>query len=80
MSMALKQMVQQHKIELAVISDDEKVLSLAHVPMPLPKGIPEWLSPIIAIIPGQLFAYHLTRHRGLNVDTPRTITKVTETS
>jgi len=80
MSMALKQMVQQHKIELAVISDDEKLLSLAHVPMPLPKGIPEWLSPIIAIIPGQLFAYHLTRHRGLNVDTPRTITKVTETS
>ena len=76
----LKLMVDKHKVELAVISDEEKALNLAQVPMPLPKGIPEWLSPIIGIIPAQLFAYHLTRHRGLNVDTPRTISKVTETA
>lgn len=75
----LRQMIKKYKIELAAISDNEEVLSLAQMPMPLPKGIPEWLSPIIAIIPGQLFALHLTRHRGFSTESPRIISKVTET-
>ena len=66
--------------ELAVISDNPNALALAKSPIPLPGGIPEWLSPIIAIIPGQLFGYHLTRHRGYNTEAPRTIHKVTETN
>ena len=45
----------------------------------LPDGIPAWLSPVIEIIPGQLYAYHLTVARGLDPDRPRTISKVTET-
>lgn len=75
----LKQMLEKYKIELALISDDEEMLELAQMPMQLPKGIPEWLSPIIAIIPGQLYALHLTRHRGYSTESPRIITKVTET-
>lgn len=75
----LKQMIDKYKIELAVISDNEEALDLAQMPMPLPKGIPEWLSPIIAILPGQLFALHLTRHRGFSTESPRIISKVTET-
>jgi glucosamine--fructose-6-phosphate aminotransferase (isomerizing) len=75
----LKQMIDQYKVELAVISDNEEVLDLAQTPIPLPKGIPEWISPITSIIPGQLFAYHLTRHRGINPESPRIISKVTET-
>lgn len=75
----LKQMIDKYKIELAVISDCEDALELAQMPMPLPKGIPEWLSPIISIIPGQLFALHLTRHRGFSTESPRIISKVTET-
>ena len=66
--------------ELVVISDDKRPLSLAKTPIPLPAGIPEWLSPIVGIIPAQLFAYHLTRTRGFNTESPRTITKVTETN
>ncbi|HLB45102.1 MAG TPA: hypothetical protein VJK49_06900 [Candidatus Limnocylindrales bacterium] len=46
----------------------------------LPDGIPAWLSPVIEIIPGQLYAYHLTVARGLDPDRPRTISKVTETT
>jgi glutamine---fructose-6-phosphate transaminase (isomerizing) len=47
--------------------------------IPVPAGLPEWLSPMAAIIPGQLLAYHLTIARGLNPDLPRTIRKVTLT-
>jgi glucosamine--fructose-6-phosphate aminotransferase (isomerizing) len=65
--------------ELVVISDERRALSLAQSPMPLPAGIPEWVSPIVCIVPGQLFAYHLTRAKGLDTERPRTIRKVTET-
>jgi len=47
--------------------------------IPVPPGLPEWLSPIAAILPGQLLAYHLTIARGFNPDLPRTIHKVTLT-
>jgi glucosamine--fructose-6-phosphate aminotransferase (isomerizing) len=53
--------------ELIVISDDDAVLQLAQLPMALPRGIPEWLSPLMAL-PGQLFAMHLARRRAWNVD------------
>jgi glucosamine--fructose-6-phosphate aminotransferase (isomerizing) len=62
-----------------VISDQEGALRTAQSPIRLPAGIPEWLSPIIAIIPAQLFAYHLTRVKGYDTENPRSIHKVTET-
>ena len=75
----MKQLKDGQKAELAVISDHPRALEQALSPIQLPAGIPEWLSPIIAIIPGQLFGYHLTRHRGFNTEAPRSIHKVTET-
>lgn len=45
----------------------------------LSHSLPEWLTPIIAILPGQLLAYHLAFARGLDPDQPRTISKVTLT-
>jgi glucosamine--fructose-6-phosphate aminotransferase (isomerizing) len=65
--------------EMVVISDNERALSLANTQISLPVGIPEWLSPIVSIIPAQLFAYHLTYVKGLNPENPRNIGKVTET-
>lgn len=47
--------------------------------IPVPSGLPEWLSPIAAILPGQLLAYHLTRARGFDPDQPRLTHKVTLT-
>jgi glucosamine--fructose-6-phosphate aminotransferase (isomerizing) len=41
--------------------------------------MPEWLTPIVGILPAQLFACHLTSVKGLDPERPRTITKVTET-
>ncbi len=67
------------RAELVVISDDKRALSLAQSPIQLPDGIPEWLTPIISIVPAQLFTYHLAQTKGLNPEKPRTIAKVTET-
>jgi glucosamine--fructose-6-phosphate aminotransferase (isomerizing) len=65
--------------ELVVISALEQALGLAQTPLPLPAGIPEWLSPMVAVIQGQLFALGLTLAKGFNPDQPRGIGKVTLT-
>jgi glutamine---fructose-6-phosphate transaminase (isomerizing) len=65
--------------ELVVISNDKRALSLAQVPLTIPNDIPEWLSPLVSILPAQLFAYHLTVAKGYNTEQPRSIHKVTET-
>jgi len=67
------------KAEMVVISNDQRALDLAEVALPLPADLPEWLSPIPAIVVGQLFAYHLTVVKGYNPEQPRIIHKVTET-
>lgn len=67
-----------HAAELVVVSNAKEALSLAQSPIQLP-DMPEWLSPLISIIPGQLFACHLTQVKGYNPEKPRTISKVTET-
>jgi len=65
--------------ELVLISDDSDSLTLAQSPIQLPPQIPEWLSPLVSIIPAQLFACHLTTVKGYDTEKPRNITKVTET-
>jgi glucosamine--fructose-6-phosphate aminotransferase (isomerizing) len=62
-----------------VISDLDEILTLAELPFRIPVGIPEWLSPMVAIIPGQMMALQLTLAKGLNPDQPVGLTKVTET-
>ena len=69
----------EKKAELVLISEDLESLSLAQSPIQLPPQIPEWLTPLVGIIPAQLFACHLTTVKGYDTDKPRTITKVTET-
>ncbi|HKJ37881.1 MAG TPA: SIS domain-containing protein [Anaerolineales bacterium] len=65
--------------ELVVISDDADTLTLAQSPIQLPPQTPEWLTPLVGIIPAQLFACHLTSVKGFDTEAPRNITKVTET-
>lgn len=69
----------QQDAELVVISDDTDVLALAQSPIGLPPHIPEWLTPLVSILPAQLFACHLTGVKGYDTEKPRSITKVTET-
>ena len=65
--------------EVIVISDDAEALAMGRVALALPAGVPEWLSPICAIVPGQLLAMHLSHTRDFDPDRPRALHKVTET-
>lgn len=62
---------------LLVMSDVPALQALGDG-IPLPTA-PEWLSPLVAIIPAQLFAYHLALARGLDTEAPRNLSKVTLT-
>ena len=75
----LKRLKEEISAELVVISNDKNALSLAQVPLPISADVPEWLSPLVNILPAQLFAYHLTQAKGYNTEQPRSIRKVTET-
>jgi glucosamine--fructose-6-phosphate aminotransferase (isomerizing) len=63
-----------------VLSNIPSSLALAASALPLPDGVPEWLSPIAAVVPGQLLAFHLSRARGFDPDNPRGLKKVTLTT
>lgn len=71
--------LRQREAELLVVSEAEQGLALATTRLPLPGNVPEWLSPITSILPGQLFALHLTLNKGFNPDVPRGLHKVTRT-
>jgi glutamine---fructose-6-phosphate transaminase (isomerizing) len=75
----LTSLVEERGAELIAISDQEKALALAKTPLRLPPDLPEWLSPVVSIIPAQLFCYHLTRAMGRDPETPPGLSKVTRT-
>jgi len=75
----LKELVLSREVDLLIISDDAEALALADAPLAIPAGVPEWLSPFVAIGPGQLFCHHLAALRGLDVEHPRGLQKVTKT-
>ena len=65
--------------EIIAISDDNEMLREGRIAFKLPKIPDEWVSPLVSVVPGQLFAMHLAGVRDLNVDHPRGLNKVTET-
>jgi glutamine---fructose-6-phosphate transaminase (isomerizing) len=69
----------EHDVNLLVLSDREDVRALGRHAVALPAGVPDHLSPIVSIVPGQLFAMHLAVARGIDPDQPRHIAKVTRT-
>ena len=75
----LNRLAEDYRAELLVLSNDETALSLAQVSLKLPENMPEWISPLVSIVPAQLFCYHLTVAKGWYTETPRGLKKVTET-
>jgi glucosamine--fructose-6-phosphate aminotransferase (isomerizing) len=74
----LSGLCRQRGAPVVAISNDPTVLDAADHPLPMPT-VAEWLSPLLAVIPGQRFAVALARARGLDPDNPRGLSKVTET-
>ena len=76
----LQRLKREYQVELLVISDEDEALSLADTELRLPENVPEWLSPIVSIVPAQLFCYYLTRAKGFDTEAPRSLNKVTKTT
>ena len=64
--------------ELVVLSDDEEVLEKASASFRVTVSCPEKLSPILYAIPPQMLAHDLSTLKGFDPDTPRGLSKVTE--
>jgi glucosamine--fructose-6-phosphate aminotransferase (isomerizing) len=76
---ALTRDMRERGADLTVISANPEALALAHLPLPMPQDVPEWLSPIVAVIAGQFLAMHVAAVKGNALDAPRNLTKITQT-
>jgi glucosamine--fructose-6-phosphate aminotransferase (isomerizing) len=70
--------IKKHSRSVA-ISNRSEALETARYGIPLPTAMPEWMSPMVAIVAAQLFTYHLGTIKGLDTDQPRGLSKVTKT-
>jgi glutamine---fructose-6-phosphate transaminase (isomerizing) len=76
---ALLDLLESRGARVIALSDRADVLARAEVQLPIPVGVPEWLSPLVAVVPGQLWASALALARGYDPDAPRGLSKVTLT-
>jgi glucosamine--fructose-6-phosphate aminotransferase (isomerizing) len=63
-----------------IVSHDDALLDAAQVPVRVPAGLPGWAQPIVSVVPGQAAALRLAELRGVDVDAPHGLAKVTLTS
>ena len=68
----------EHGVRILALSDSDQLRGLDQG-IAVPAGMPAWLSPLVEIVPAQLYTYYLTIARGLDPEVPRTIQKVTKT-
>jgi glucosamine--fructose-6-phosphate aminotransferase (isomerizing) len=91
-TLELLQWLREREADCLVVAEEEHLLELATIPVPLELPtvadgsgsdarlcIAELLAPLPYIIPGQLFAQYLALHKRLDPDQPRSLTKVTRT-
>jgi glucosamine--fructose-6-phosphate aminotransferase (isomerizing) len=76
---AAVQNVRERGSEVVAISDDLGFLAAADTALPLVSDVPEWLSPLLTVVPGQVAALRLATLRGEDVDSPTGLTKITLT-
>ena len=65
--------------DLAVMTNAPWLHDFTKYPIQLPDEMPEWLSPIVGTVPGQLLALHLSLAKNVNPDKPRGLKKITLT-
>src|SRR5262245_18121520 len=64
---------------VVVVAQSLELLDLADVPVPLPPGLADWAAALVAVVPAQAAALRLAELRGVDVDAPRGLHKVTLT-
>lgn len=74
----LVQTLDDRGAELVVISDDQEPLEKAAAGFHVPVSCPEELSPIVHVMPAQMLAHDLSLLRGHDPDSPRGLSKITE--
>lgn len=79
MAALLRRLEKEYQADLVVISNRTALLETAVSPIPIPADVPEWLTPLVCIVPAQLFCYHLTRLKGYDTEAPLGLQKVTKT-
>ena len=75
----LVEVAQGIQADVTVFTNDPVLAEKSPSLVRLPDGLPEWLSPIVGVIPGQLLALRLAQSKGYDVDHPRGLRKVTLT-
>lgn len=75
----LKTLKHDHRVDLFLISDSQEALDVADTAVLLPGDVPEWLSPIVSVLPAQIFCHQLAQEKGFDPDQPRGLSKVTRT-
>jgi glucosamine--fructose-6-phosphate aminotransferase (isomerizing) len=75
----LMERLRELRADTLVITDDAELARISTHSIRMPEEAGEFLAPIPYIIPGQLFAALLADAKGLNPDTPRSLSKVTRT-
>jgi glucosamine--fructose-6-phosphate aminotransferase (isomerizing) len=76
---ALEALAEDTGLSVAV-SDDPDLVAAADVGIRIEPGLPDWLAPLLAVIPGQAAALRLGERRGVDLDHPHGLHKVTLTS
>lgn len=72
--------LQELQADCLAVTNDPEIAKLSPNGVMLPAEIDEFLTPIPFIIPAQLFAALLSEAKGLDPDSPRSLSKVTKTT
>ena len=80
MDVVIERLGGELEAHLLIVSDSVELRDKGAWSLPLPANVPEWLMPIVSIVPGQLHARHVTYAKGGDPERPRSIRKVTLTN
>ena len=75
----LMSLLEKRGAEVVVLSSERALLARAPSSLRIPENVPEWISPIVAIVAGQMWALGLALAKGLDPDHPRGLSKITLT-
>jgi glucosamine--fructose-6-phosphate aminotransferase (isomerizing) len=76
---ALREAMLARSVPTVVVSPDAALRAGARVAIALPSGPPTWAAAVLAVLPGQVAALRLAELRGVTIDEPHGLSKVTLT-